>query len=553
MSASGGARQARAAAFAGVWQQRDLRRLSASWGAFFLVEWLLVVGLAVWAFDQRGAAGAGLVAVCRLLPGAIALPVGAWLVDVVARHRLVRVLYALQVAVIVALLVAVAQELPPLVYVLVGVSSVVAAPYRPAHLALLPLVARSPQELVAANVAGGALEGVATLVGPVLAAVLLIGSGPLSVIGLALAAALSGLLSVWIITPASDPTKASRARGESPLSALAAGFRVLGSDRQVALIIAGFGAQLFVRGALSVLLVVLSFDSLDLGQSGVGWLSAALGVGGILGLAASLGLTARRRLAVPFGVGLLLWGVPLVAVGLVPEIPVAFVALAAVGVGNLILDVAGLTLLQRLSDDTQLGRVFGLLFTVGTALAAVGAAVSPWLVDTLGARGALAAVGTLLPVVTVLSLPGLRRIDDRSEPVAEVLTILVDSPLLGGLAPTSLEKLAGRSALVGHDAGAVVVSEGTPADDFYVVVDGALSVSQGGRHVRDLGPGEHFGEIALVHRSERTASVTAAEPTQLLRIDGAAFVDAVLGHGQAFCRTTQLVDERLASDSERER
>lgn len=553
MSAPAGARRARAAALAGVWRHRDLRRLSASWGAFFLVEWLLVVGLAVWAFDQRGAAGAGLVSVCRLLPGAVALPVGAWLVDVVPRHRLVRMLFVLQTIVIAALLVAIEVGATALVYVLVAASSVVAAPYRPAQLALVPLVARSPQELVAANVAAGVLEGVATLVGPVVAGVLLLGSGPSVVVGLALAGALAGLLAVWTIEPVSDPTRAARAHRESPVGALFGGFRTLRRDRSIALVVAGFGAQLFVRGAMTVLIVVVSFELLDLGQSGVGWLGAALGIGGVVGVFASLGLTARRKLGVPFALGLAGWGLPLAAIGLVGEVPVALAALAVVGVANLVLDVAGLTLLQRLSDDTQLGRIFGVLFTVGTGLAAVGAAVAPWLVDVLGIRGALLGCGLLLAATAVVSVPGLLGIDGRSEPVSEVVQWLNDSSLLGALPATSLEKLAARSAVVTVDDRAEVVREGEVADAVFLVLDGDLSVKRLGQALRTLSTGDHFGEIGLLDRTARTATVVSSGPARLLRVDGAAFVDAVLGHGQAFTRTRALADDRLASDAERER
>jgi MFS family permease len=542
--------QRRSAALVGVWAHSDLRRLTLAWGAFFVIDWTSLVALSVWAFDEGGSSAVGLVGVCRLLPGALALPFGAWAADRFPRHRVVMAVFVAQSMALIALIVAVSADSPLVVaYVLVAVGGIVAAPYRPAHLALLPLVAGSADELVAANIAAGVLEGVATLGGPALAGVLLLNGSPSLVLGVALAAGVLGGVAVMGVRPASDPTMATKFARESPVRAVLGGFHVLRHEPRQALIVGCFVLQLLVRGVLTVMLVLVSFDLLGMGESGVGWLGAAMGVGGTLGAVLAVRLTGRRRLGHPYAVGLVLWGAPIAVIGLLPSRPLALVALGVVGVGNAVLDVSGFTLLQRLGDDRMLGRVFGVQFTVGIALGGVGALLAPALVSGLGLRGALITAGAVLPIASILALPGLRRIDATSEPPGESLAVLAGLDLLGGLAPTTLEKLAARSEIIDVEAGTVVVSEGQQADRFYVIVDGEVDVTSGGVLLNSLGPGDHFGEVGLVRRVPRTATVRAITATRLVSLAGPAFIDSITGHEAAFGATYQVIDDRLQNDA----
>ena len=274
------------------------------------------------------------------------------------------------------------------------------------------------------------------------------------------------------------------------------------------IIVGCFVAQIFVRGMLGVLLVSVSFDLIHLGSSGVGWLAAAMGVGGIVGAMYAVTLTGHRRLAKPFALALVLWGFPIAVIGLLPNTVVALAALLTIGIGNAILDVAGFTLIQRLGIDRTLGRVFGVLYTFGIAMGGLGSLAAPALISALGLRTVLIVVGSILPAVSLVLLPRFRSIDDRSEPLPEVLALLTGIPLLSPLPPTTLEKLAARSATAEVPTGDVVVAEGDPGDLFYVIADGEVEVSRAGRIVGTLGPGDQFGE-------------------RLVTIDGADFVDAL--------------------------
>ncbi len=79
-------------------------------------------------------------------------------------------------------------------------------------------------------------------------------------------------------------------------------------------------------------------------------------------------------------------------------------------------------------------------------------------------------------------------------------------------------------------AGDVLCREGEPGHDFYVIVDGEATVDRGGRLLRRIGPGDSFGELALLDRGPRSATVTAATDLRLLRLaelDFSALLDEV--------------------------
>ena len=525
----------------------NLRRLQLGWASYFFVEGISMVGLSVWAFRNGGTPAVGVVGLARLLPGALALPFGAWAADRYSRRRVVSVVFIAVTAAQAAIAVALAADAPAaVVYGLVAFNSVAGTPYRPAHLALCPLVARSPAELVAMNVTAGTLEGLVTFLGPALGALVLLGTDPWFVLAVSSLAALGGLLAVAGIDIAIDPSKAMRRSRDRPRDALMGGLVELRGNVDMAILVGCFVAQVFVRGILGVLLVAVSFDLIELGSSGVGWLAAAMGIGGIVGSMYAVTLTGRRRLGKPFAFALVLWGFPIAVIGLLPHTVAAVTALLVIGVGNAILDVAGFTLIQRLGVDRALGRVFGVLYTFGIAMGGLGSLAAPALISWLGLRPVLVVVGLILPVLALVLLPRFRSIDQRSEPLPELLSLLAGIPLLSPLPPITLEKLAARSSMVEKVAGEVVIAEGDPGDLFYVIAEGQVGVSCMGNRVGTLGPGEQFGEIALLRDTSRTATVVATCASRLVAIDGRHFVDAVSSSKIAFSIGQQTADEILS-------
>ena len=530
-----------------VMRQRNLRRLQIGWAAFFLVDGLSLVALSVWAFGEGGTSAVGFVGLARLLPGAIALPFGAWAADRFPRRLVLTGVFIAIAVTQASIAVALARDAPAIVvYVLVGASSLAATPYRSAQLALAPLVARSPAELVAMNVTAGTFEGLVTFAGPALAGLLLFVTEPWFVVAVASVACVGGLLAVAGVYVDVDPSKAVRRTQESPVRALMGGLRELDSNRDIAVIVGCFVAQLLVRGMLGVLLVTVSFELVDLGRSGVGWLAAAMGIGGIAGGMYAVGLTGRRRLGRPFAIALALWGLPIAVIGLLPAAGVALVAMAVVGIGNALLDVSGFTLIQRLGADRSLGRVFGVLFTFGIACGGLGALVAPTLVSALGLRPVLILVGAVLPALAIVLRPRFDSLDVRSEPSPMLVDLFSHVPLLAPLPPTTLEKVAARCSMADAPAGEVIVTEGDDGDLFYVIVDGEVEVWRGGALRRVLRTGEHFGEIALLRATRRTATVVAASPVRLATLGTPEFLDALASSETAYGIAWRMTDEMIS-------
>jgi hypothetical protein len=305
-----------------------------------------------------------------------------------------------------------------------------------------------------------------------------------------------------------------------------------------------YAAQTLLLGALSVLVVVTALDLLHRGDSTVGVLNAAIGVGGLIGALAAFTLIGRKRLASDFGLGIVLWGAPLAAIGIWPHSWVAIAALAVVGLGNTLVDVAGLTLLQRTAPPDVVARVFGVLMMLLTGTIGLGAAVTPVLIDAVGTRWALIVTGAFLPTLAALTWRQLVAIDAEAR-VPEALSLLQAIPIFASLPAPTLERLASELEAVPAPAGTVVIRQGDHGDRFYIVESGQLRVTVDGAQTRELGPGDSFGEIALLRDVPRTATVEAVTDTRLQALGREAFLDAVTGHAPSARAADVVVGARL--------
>jgi MFS family permease len=274
-----------------------------------------------------------------------------------------------------------------------------------------------------------------------------------------------------------------------------------------------------------------------------------MGIGGIAGGFYAVSLTGRRKLGHPFALALVLWGLPIAVIALVPNKVIALLAMMTVGVGNATLDVAGFTLIQRLGADRSLGRVFGVLFSFGIAFGGLGSLIAPSLASALGLRPFMIIVGCLLPATALILLPRFNAIDQRSEPQPELVALFSNIPLLTPLSPTTLEKIAARCALRAAKAGDIILTEGDEGDQFYAIVDGEVEVITGGAKQRVLGPGDHFGEIALLRSTGRTATVVASSDVHLATLGTPEFLDALASSDIAYGIAWRATDEILAGRS----
>ena len=526
-----------------------IRRAQVSFGAIWGGESAFMVAFAVLVYREGGVAAVGVVTAVRMAAAALLAPGLATVADRVRRERVIVGVGLVRGATLGGIAGLTFVDGPiVLVYALAVVATVALALFRPAHSALLPSLCSSPQQLTRANAVRGLLDSSASLGGPASAALLMALSGPAAAFAACAAASLvGGLVVVGLAYDA--PPRAVGARAGGFLE----GFRLIAGDRGLALI-TGLGlVQTFTRGCLGVLTVAVAIDLLRTGDPGVGVLTAAVGAGGMLGSLLAFRLVGRGRLAAWFGLGIALFGAPLILIGAIAEQAPALALLGVVGVGNALIDVAGFTLLGRLSDETVLARMFAGFEAILTLGFAAGSLVTPALIEGLGLRTSLVAIGLLAPLAVLLARPALRRLDDDMCVRDADVELLRGIPMLGRLPVASVEQLAAALEHTGVEPGEPVFHQGEPGDFFYVVRAGRAEVVQDGQLVRVLGAGDGFGEIALLRDQPRSATVRGARGARLevSRLRRSAFLTAVTGYPPAAVSAYEVVTHRLEADAGR--
>jgi MFS family permease len=542
-------------AFRGNFGNPNLRRIQLAGMGSVMGLWAYSVALSVYAYEAGGARAVGIVTLFRAIPAAISAPFTSTLADRLPRVPFLVVTNLGRAGSIGAAgAVALAGGPELLVYSLASLAAILGTAFLPAESALLPALAQTPDELTAANVVRSTIESVGTFAGPAIGGALLAVVTPGTVMLVTAGAFIWGAALVSLIRPGSGAPAPATPKTEtgscdepaaSFLREVGGGLAAIARDRRLRVVVGLYAAQTLVAGALGVLVVVTALGLLGWGDSGVGLLNAAMGVGGLLGSLAAFALIGRKRLASDFGLGIVLWGAPLVAVGIWPQGWVALVALMVLGLGNTLVDVAGLTLLQRTAPPDVIGRVFGVLEMVLVGTIGLGAALAPTLIDVVGTRWSLVAVGAILPALAALTWRSLVRIDVESH-APEQLGLLKRIDIFAPLPAPALERLASQLEPVTVPAGTEVIRQGDHGDRFYVVEAGRLSVSVDGAPAREIGPGDFFGEIALLRDLPRTASVTAESDAQLQALGRAAFLEAVAGNAPSARAADAVVGARLA-------
>jgi MFS family permease len=532
-------------AFKGIYANASLRRLQLAWIGSSVGTWGYVVALMVYAYRQGGPTAVGLVGLIRWFPAAIAAPFGGMLGDRFPRLRVMIVSDVVRMAALGVAAAAIALDAPvAVVYLLAVLVTLVSQAFQPAEAALLPTLAETPEELAAANVASTTIEAGGYFVGPALGGVLLAVTNVETVFAVTAAAFLwSATMLALIRLPAPEAPR-EPARGSWQHEALA-GFRTIASDSRLRLVVGLFAAQTLVYGALIVLLAVASIQLLDLGSPGIGYLNAALGVGGLIGGIVAVTLVGTRRLALTFGLALILWGAPILVIGLWAQAAPAFVLIGVAGLGLTLVDVAGFTLLQRAVPEEVLARVFGVLHSAFFATGGIGAIIAPALDSALGIRTALIVTGAVLPAVTIPAFGLLAQIDRTLKVPTAELERLRAIPMFAPLPAPTLESLASGLMRVEVGAGETVFRQGDAGDRFYIVDSGEVEIEIDGREANLLGPGDSFGEIALLRDIPRTATARARKETQLFALERDAFLGAVTGHTASTEAAESLVVARL--------
>jgi MFS family permease len=566
-----------------------LRRVALAFLAFNTVEYGSWVAILLYAYQATGAASVGVVALVQLVPAAVVAPMAATLGDRYPRRRVLTGAYAL-LGLLTGLTGAgmLAGWPPPAVYLCAISASLPLTLVRPTHNAILPSLAQAADELTAANAATSIAEAGGLLLGPLVAAAVLVDAEPDAVLGLlALVAGVAAALVGWparragASTPGSDLGAADGRHGDAvplerhdgrghddvvhdPLRGLdpaapgptrrnvrvTAGFRALAVDADARLIVLILAARTLMIGVTDVLFVLLALELFETGESGAAVLSAAMGMGGVIGGGAAFLLVGRRRIA-PVMIGSsIVWGVTFALMGVAASGLAAPALLVIGGTGLSVLDVAGRTILQRAVRNAVLARVFGILEGLMMAALAIGSILVPPVVGVAGLGPSVLVFAALLPMLLLVAWPGLRALDRRAAVPARAIVLLRRTGLFQVLDPPAMEVVARAATWLDLPPGAVVIRQGETGDRFYVLETGSVRVSRGGLAVRTLASaGDSFGEIALLRDVPRTATVEAVEPTTLLVLGREAFLAAVTGHPVVGATADRTVEGHLRADA----
>ncbi len=534
---------------------RDFRLMMTGYSVSVAGSWAYNVGLAVYVYNQTHSAGwVGAVTVGRFVPSTLFGSYGGVLAERFERVRLMVALDGASTLLMAALTLVALGHGAPIVAIALGAgNSLLGVIYQPAVAAVTPELVPE-DELAAANTLSNTVGNLAVVVGPGLGAVLLLlGDTPLTFAANAVSYLFSALV-VSRISARSVPVDVTAGGARGPLRQMLVGAQaILGSPTAVVLSSYSVVAS-FVYGVDTVLFVVISEQKLGTGPNGYSYLLAGLGVGGLLAAPLVKPISARARLGPSIITAMAVFCLPTLILLVVANPVVAFVVEVVRGGGTLVVDVLAMTALQRSLPKDKLARVFGAFFTFVLVAITLGAVLTPLLLGATDLNVTMALTGGLVPLLCLLGWPALARMDQANQAelalVEPRLALLQRAAILASSSRPVLERLARDATVVDVAAGQDVVREGDEADALYLVEAGAMRVSSHEgtgreRELTSLGPGDYFGEIGLMRRIPRTATVSATAPGRLLRIDGGSFM-AALASGEASSSLLEGAQARLA-------
>ncbi|MFN8159092.1 MAG: MFS transporter, partial [Candidatus Nanopelagicales bacterium] len=557
-----------------VFRNPGLRNINLAFAGSAIGDWAYATAIVVWAYSQGGLTLVGIWGTVRLLLMALVTPFASTLVDrwprkmVMITSDLVRGALVFLVAALIFI-----EVNDVVILVLATLAALVGSPFRPAVAALMPSLVDEPEELTAANGAASTIESLAFFVGPALGGVML------TVLDVSAVIIFDGLTFLWSaflvsrirvpkhhLSPGQKPATLAEVAPDEALDAVGqgavsvavaedkktegfvaeslAGFKAILADKDLRLVAGVYCAQTIVAGASIVYTVEMAVQMTTFGAEGVGYMDSVLGVGAILGGLVAIGRASKQRIATDFGWGVVFWAVPLVLAALGDAMWAALTAVLIIGFANPIVDVNASTIMQRLTPDAVLGRVFGALETALIAAMAFGSIVYPILFHWVGLRWSLAILGIAVTLLVLPTFGRLRRLDGVLG-ASEELELLSQIPLFAPLEPKSLEDVARQLKRREVRAGEAVITEGEVGDRFYIVEFGRTTATHNGQVLSTQKPGDPFGEIALLRDVPRTATVTADEDSVLLYLERDEFLAAVTGNSEVAGRVDDLIARRI--------
>jgi len=537
----------RAAVVWRVARDHQLSRIEVSFLGFSFAEHSTWLAILVFAYQRGGIGEAGVVAVVQLAPAMVVTPFAAYAGDRFPPERVLAVGYAVQSVSMAGTAIAMWAGHPLLAYAAGAVAATSITFTRPVMGAILPIVVRTPNDLVAANVVTGFTEYLGMFAGPLIGAVMLTAGTPALVF--AVCAAVTGssaLLTTRVTLVDDEPRRHPSIDAGGAVSEIFGGVRALGEHNSLRLLVLLVSVGALTCGVNDVLMVSFAEARLDAGGGVAGILGGGLGIGAILGALVAAGLIGRSRL-MPYLLGAaVLAGAPYFALAGIDALAPAAAMFLLFGMGESVLRVTTDVGIQRHAPDRVRARVFGVCEGLQMVLMALGSLLVSVLVGAIGLNSAMAIIGGGAALGVVLVSARFRSIGgDVPPPPEHIIERLFADPVFEFLGAPAVSRLADTLELVSVGAGEVVIAEGEPGDRYYLIVEGTAVVSECGRVIRSMGPGESFGEIALLRDVPRTATVRATTDVDLYAISREAFLETVTRHPRSMATADRIVGDLL--------
>lgn len=518
--------------------QRDLRLLFGGLLVSATGSWAYNVALLAFLYDRTHSlswvAGAGL---ARFIPALLLSAYGGVIAERTERVRLM-LRADLVCALWQGLLAVVAATEGPIVIAL-GLALLTSATnvvYSPAVAATIPSVV-SEDGLVAANALNGTIDNLVVVLGPAVGAGLLLIGSPATAFAVNAATFVISAALVSRIRSRSRPVDVTEQGTAGPLAQMVVGLRTILALRAARTLVAFCALVSFVYGSDTVLFVGVAEHRLGTGSEGFGYLLAGLGVGGILMAAAVNRIAGSRRLAPIIIAGVAGYCLPTALLTTIHSPGVAFGLEIVRGASTLVVDVLAITSLQRAVPAAQLARVFGAFFAFILGAISLGTVITPAIVSLWGLNAGLLTMAFAPFVIGLIGYPALLAIDRqtsvRTAALAPRVAILEGLGIFATASRAVLERLAADATEVAFQPATVIVREGEPAEALFVLVEGEVEVTARGesggveRALRRMTAPTYFGEIGVLERIPRTATVTALSVCRCERIEGDALLAAL--------------------------
>jgi MFS family permease len=535
-----------------VWlaRSRSIRLLMTAWGACYAGDLAAFTAASVYAYRMGGIGLVGALGLARGLSSALLVPlIGSWSDRVPRERQLIASVVPRALLLGAAGGAMAGNGKAVIVIVLVAVEGGLASVFPQVQAALLPWLARTPDELTGANTAASVVQSAATLGGPAMAGGLLaLGTAQAAMLASCALVAAAALLLAGVRPLSSAAVPVPKAGLVKQLTRdIAAGWEA-GIRRPGALALTiPAAAQTFARGVLSVLTVVIAMDLFRLGPAGVGWLIAVPGVGGLLGGPVAALLVRDNRVARCFAGGVAGWGVPMILLAFAHAQYWPSLMFGAIGVAGVVDDTGVYSALQQVIPARLTGRALAVRQAVLLLSMGAGSAVAPVLMHLWGARGTLLATGALLVLTAAAFVPRLTAIDRTIAGAGPDLALLRRVSFFGPLPFAVVEHLASTLQVATYEPGDVIIREGEPGEHFYLIAAGRASAGKGSEHLSEMGPGDSFGEIALLRNIPRTATVTAISNLEVRILARDEFLAAATGNPESVCGADEVVSTRLSA------